>query len=57
MEPAPDGEGWQLVVLVQGVDNKLVDREAHEVLNSQDLRGEALGCSGLEEYGGFTGRN
>ena len=49
MEPAPDGEGWQLVVLILGVNNELVEREAHEVLHSQDLGGDILGGSGQEK--------
>ena len=44
------------MVLAEGVDNDVADKEVDEVFNSQDLGGDALGLSGLEEYGGLTKR-
>ena len=55
MEPAPDGEGWQLVVLIQGVENELVDREVHKVLHSHDLGGDILARSGPEKHEALPG--
>ena len=45
MELAADGEGWQLVAMDLGVDNGAMDRRVQEVLHSQDLGGDILGCS------------
>ena len=45
MEPAPAGEGWQLVAVNLEVDNRAVDKRVHGILHSQGLGGVVLGHS------------